>query len=204
MNKITELNIDYDKYLEIYSSNEKITTYHKIILKENENINLVSRETIEGGFIRLVAESLIPIEYLSIKRAESYLDIGSGGGLPSIPIILTQDIQKAVLIERTQKKAAALKRILNALDLNSKAAVFNQTLEDIDMKTRFDLITLRLVKLTDKLLSYILKNLKENGILIYYSDYNTKEINNSCSCVTYSYATSLKSPNKYFTVIRKI
>ena len=197
------LNIDFETILKSCTNHPKIILYRDIILIENKRINLVSRETVEDNFYNLVAESVIPVDFLKINKIKNYLDIGSGGGLPSIPIIVTGSIEKATLVERTQKKASALKRIISKLDLETEISVIDQTLEDIVLENSFDLVTLRYVKLNDKLLDKILKNLIHGGMIIYYSEFSNINSAKHVSSVTYSYTASLETHNKYFTVIQK-
>ena len=197
------IEIDYQSSLNKYSQYQDIIKYYNLLLEENKKINLVSRETIETDFYNLVTESIIPLDYLAIHDSLSYLDIGSGGGLPAIPIILTKDIKRAALVERTSKKAAAIERIYKNLPNKTDLLVIKQTFEEVNFENSFDLITLRYVKLTNRLLNKILEILSKNGFFIYYSSFDMNNCPDSCSVVTYSYSTGINNNNKYFSVIRK-
>lgn len=200
---VNKLNIDYSNRLLDYSKDNKLISYHKLILEENKKLNLVSRETINNRFFNIVTESLIPVDFLEIEKIESYLDIGSGGGLPSIPVILKYMPAKAVLVERTQKKADALMRMTGSLDVETKIDILDKNYEEIELNQQFDLITLKLVKLDQRLLSKILRNLKNNGIFLYYSDFKAENSSKDSSSVIYSYTTTPSFPDKLFSVIRK-
>lgn len=146
----------------------QLDRYFDLLMSENAKVNLVSRETSRADFDRMVAESLLPLTILSGKSAH-YLDIGSGGGLPAVPLLLSGRItEKPLLCERTQKKAAALKRIIAGLDL--PADVSPKEFVELKPKLKFDLITLRYVKLTQLLLKSILAVLNPSGAFVYYSE----------------------------------
>ncbi|MBU8933850.1 MAG: class I SAM-dependent methyltransferase [candidate division Zixibacteria bacterium] len=146
----------------------RLEEFFALLTKENERVNLVSRETIGSGLPQLAAESLVPLESVDRDSFERYLDIGSGGGFPSIPILLTSEITQTTLVERTQKKATALKRMSDAMNLNVHIAPV--TLEDLPQSdVRYDLITMRLVRLTPRLLRRIIPRLSPGGVFIYYA-----------------------------------
>lgn len=196
-----QIKLDIDAILSKYGQNS-FEFYYSALKRENEKVNLVSRETIDSMLPQLTAESLIPFEYINRGSFERYLDIGSGGGFPSIPIILSGKVENAVLLERIGKKATALGKITQSIELN-RVEVVNRNYEECSFKQRFDLITMRLVKLNNRLLKNISKNLSENGNLIYYFKPDFQIDDSVWTVVTYSYSTSPDSPDKFFSVISK-
>ncbi len=162
------LTLDPPVLLKKYLQPNLIDRYFNYLMAENRKVNLVSRETSREDFERLIAESLLPLEILT-SGFGSYLDIGSGGGFPAIPLILTERVfGEIIMIERTQKKALALQRILTELDL--PATVHDKDYEHFQLTTKFDLITLRYVKLTPRLLSRIAGHLNDDGSFVYFSE----------------------------------
>jgi 16S rRNA G527 N7-methylase RsmG len=93
--------------------------------------------------------------------------------------------------------------MLDSLNCNTNVEIIDKTYEDVELGRQFDLITLRLVKLTNRLLLKILSNLKKNGVFLYYSDNNIENIENKCSSINHSYTTTPNFPDKFFCVIRK-
>lgn len=169
------LTLNPAELLERYLQPHLVDRYFKYLMAENRKVNLVSRETSREDFERLTAESLLPLDFLS-SGFGSYLDIGSGGGFPAIPIIMTERVfGETVLLERAQKKAQALQRILTELDL--PATVHDKDFEHFQLPTQFDLITLRYVKLTPRLLSRITGHLNDGGSFVYFStpDFEVKD-----------------------------
>ena len=163
-----------------FDPDNKLLPYFELLLQENSRLNLVSRETartVESagsvaerfpGLARLAVESLIPLQSVPPRPYKNYLDIGSGGGFPSLPILLTQDIDQVRLVERTLKKAAALGRMLPGL--NRSARIESTDFREIKFESaRFDLITMRLVRLELPLLKKIARLLTDDGLFVYYS-----------------------------------
>ncbi len=184
----------------------RLEQYICLVLAENRKINIVSRETKHADLEKLVAESLIPLEVVKPESINSYLDIGSGAGLPALPILLTclsreQGPERAVLCERTVKKAAALGRIVHALEV--KAEIVAKTLEECSFGIEFDLVTLRYIKLTPRLLKLALSVLGRHGHFIYYSRPDFDARSATYHSETVSFTLDKAAPVKSFTVFRK-
>lgn len=180
--------------------------YFRLILAENTKINLVSRETNHADLERLTAESLIPLEVGGFVSVTSYLDIGSGAGFPAVPILLARSSReqgpvRAVLVERTAKKVAALRRIVHALGV--RAEIISKTLEECSFEAEFDLVTLRYVKLTPALLKYALSALGRQGLFVYYSQPDFDPRSATCHAETVRFTLDKAAPVKSFTVFRK-
>ncbi len=200
MSPLSPLEFSPHALLSKYDTDSKINQYLALLKAENQKINLVSRETSDSDFKRLAAESLLPFEVIGLRTFDNYLDIGAGGGFPAFPIIMSAKIGNATLVERTKKKAVALGRMAGQLEL--KVRVLDTNFEECRLSEKFDLITLRLVKLTKPQLKRISKLLKSGGSFIYYSefdDYPEKELEKT----SYSYISNRDSPLKSFTVFVK-
>lgn len=202
---IIENHIDYNLHdtLNQYISSDKLDLYLNILEKENKKVNIVSRETSRDSLKVLVAESILPLSYIDSDRFERYLDIGSGGGLPSIPMILTGIISNSLLIERKKKKAEILLRITEKLGIDKSTKIINNTVEDLKPIGKYDLITLRLVKLTSKLFNKISPLLSDQSILIYYSIPESSIIPDIYIIKSYFYPNKSKTDRKSFTLISK-
>jgi 16S rRNA (guanine527-N7)-methyltransferase len=146
---------------------DRLQQYFDLLMSENSRVNLVSRETTQAGLIRMAAESILPVDILK-RRFEGYIDVGSGGGFPAIPLILTGQIKPPItLFERTVKKAKALARIIEGLGLS--AEVKGITFEEAKLTPSYQLCTLRYIKLTPTLLGSLTSILAPGGHFVYYS-----------------------------------
>lgn len=200
-----EITFDPAGLLEKYLDSEAVDRYFDLLMSENKKVNLVSRETSRASYDRMVAECLLPLEVIEGTFAR-YLDIGAGGGLPGVPLLLAKKRPVAgpsVMIERTSKKLNALERICRGLGLVSPAVQFvNKTFEEYRPAESFDLITLRFVKLTRELLKRIVAQLGPSGRFLYYSepDFEIGQL----SADIYSFRASEDQAVKHFTILRKM
>ena len=200
----TSVTFDPAELLSRYDPDGKLSSYFDLLKTENQKVNLVSRETINSGLNILAAESLLPLGLIERKSFESYLDIGSGGGFPAIPIILAGQVKTAFLVERTSKKTLALGRILKGLDLaDDMVQTHRGSFEECDFNMKFDLITLRLVALTKKILRKVESVLSDDGYFVYYSSPPEESSTSDWLPVTYCYQVDNPTRQKEFTIFQK-
>lgn len=189
--------LDIAKTIAEHDPDNRLEEFFQLLMNENKRINLVSRETSHSDLSRMAAESLHPLYHIGRKEGAvaRYLDIGSGGGFPAIPILLSLNPETATLVERTQKKAVALGRIIRSLQI--QANIQCQTYEECEYTEPFDLITLKYVKLTPKLLKSIRGNLSPGGILIYYA----APLFTLSHCATYQFTEGRSTTVKSYSII---
>jgi 16S rRNA (guanine527-N7)-methyltransferase len=89
--------------------------YATLLIKWNRTHNLVSRETLDDLWPRHIADSL---QLLPLIRPEDrvFLDLGSGGGFPAVPLAIALR-RDHVLVEPAAKKASFLKTVSRELGL---------------------------------------------------------------------------------------
>ncbi len=92
-------------------------TFVDLLLDWNRRINLVSRRDSDNIWEGHILHSLSPLFMLEIPRNISLLDLGSGGGLPGIPLSIIRDDLNITLLDSIQKKTRALEDILSRLAL---------------------------------------------------------------------------------------
>ena len=94
---------------------ERLADYYELIQEHNEFLHLVGPCSPEEFATRHVLESLTLLEHL--PNAIWFADVGTGGGLPSIPCLLVREDLKAVLIESKEKKSKFLTLAVEKLRL---------------------------------------------------------------------------------------
>ena len=198
MNNTTpRLTFDIESVLAQFNASEWIEAYWSQLSLENAKVNLVSRETKHEDFRRIVAEALFPFTQLD-GRFDSYLDIGSGGGIPAVPLLLScRSAGTATLYERTEKKALALERILASLGL-SKTTVVPESFGERPLNKRFSLVTMSWVALTPELLVAIDRGMSPGGKFVYYSKPEFKS--RSLRVQTWTYSQQAESVHKHFSI----
>lgn len=98
-----------------------LSQYLDILSEWNARINLVSRSSVSDAWSRHLADSaqLLP---LVPPHARSWLDLGSGAGLPGLPVaIVAQEVLPSLhvtLVEADRRKVAFLRTVRSALNLD--------------------------------------------------------------------------------------
>ncbi|NIQ07107.1 MAG: 16S rRNA (guanine(527)-N(7))-methyltransferase RsmG, partial [Candidatus Korarchaeota archaeon] len=76
-----------EKARKLYSDHEKeMEVYLDALLEWNEKINLVSRNVSRETVREHIIHSLLPIPLGLIQWHDKWIDSGTGGGLPGIPL----------------------------------------------------------------------------------------------------------------------
>ena len=96
--------------------------YLELLYRENTRLNL-TRVPREEAWRRHIEQSLSLIELRSWREGELVLDVGSGGGIPGIPLAIALPGVTFALVERQLNKAAFLQRCLTELALKRVAVV---------------------------------------------------------------------------------
>lgn len=109
----------------------------------NRSINLVSPKSLAGVWTRHVADSL-QLMALAPAAAESWIDLGSGGGFPAIPVAIVAAASRPrlrlTLVESDTRKAAFLASAIRAAGLD--ASVVARRIEALDPRP-YDVISAR-------------------------------------------------------------
>jgi 16S rRNA (guanine527-N7)-methyltransferase len=98
----------------------KLGDYLARLLAMNERMNLTAVTDPVEVWSRhgLDALSLVPL-LAELGARASLVDIGSGGGVPGIPLAIARPDLRVTLVEATQKKAAFLDAVAKALGLTN-------------------------------------------------------------------------------------
>ena len=143
---------------------ERLRRYERLLREWNERVNLVSRKDIDRlvgyHFLdSLTASALIP-------QGSTVCDVGSGGGLPGIPLKIARDDIRLALVESTGKKARFLELAVSELKLG-QTIVRAERVESMS-GLQFDVVLSRLVGKTDEIAKWVARLLNPGGLIILY------------------------------------
>ncbi len=147
---------------------ERLAHYAALVVQKNEVINLVSRKDIEKivenhVFISAFISHFIP------DKVSKFLDIGTGGGFPGIPLAIMRPLIKGVLVDSITKKIDSVSEFVKKLKLSNVTTV-NDRVESEEFKQKyantFDLVVSRATVPLIILFRYSLPLIKEKAILI--------------------------------------
>jgi 16S rRNA (guanine527-N7)-methyltransferase len=126
-------------------------TYYRELLDWNQRVNLTGITGYEEVQVRHFLDSLTVIPALQPPAGaggSSIIDVGSGAGLPGIPVKILLPDTKLVLLEATAKKARFLSRLIARLELDDVAVVIGRAEEvahDARYREKFELALSRAV-----------------------------------------------------------
>lgn len=99
---------------------ERLGQYLALLLEANKQFNLTAITEPADAWLRHIFDSLTLLGPLSeIPESARIADIGSGGGLPGIPLAICRPDLRFTLIESTGKKAEFLRAVSDLIGLNN-------------------------------------------------------------------------------------
>jgi 16S rRNA (guanine527-N7)-methyltransferase len=88
----------------------------------NARINVISRKDMENFYLHHVLHSLAIAKVVAFKAQADILDVGTGGGLPGIPLAIMFPETNFHLIDSIGKKIRVVNQVVEALELNNVKA----------------------------------------------------------------------------------
>lgn len=137
----------------------RLAAYGAHLLEENRRVNLTGARTPEALLPHLL-DSLTVLPYVD----GPLIDVGSGGGLPAIPLAIASG-QPVTLVESITKKAVFLEGALAALGLTGTVVPLRAEVaaHDAALRERFAVGTARAVGLAPAVLEILLPFLQPGG-----------------------------------------
>ena len=150
---------------------DKLFEYKKILIKENEYMNLIGKSTIEDLDHRHLLDCIQIVKYLP-NHEKSLIDVGTGAGLPGI-ILSIIGFKNLHLVEKSPKKSLFLENCKLQLDLNYH--IHNKSITEIS-DLNVDFITARAFASIEKIISMTknIINKKTKYILLKGKSYLTE------------------------------
>lgn len=153
---------------------EFFNEYIKTFLSQNSKINLISKNDENFLWEKHIFDSL-SIEKFFEKypfKAKNLLDIGTGGGFPSVPIALAYPNLEVYGLDSIRKKINAIENMKAELNIKNLHTICDRA-ENI--KNKFDIITSRAVAPLKVITGYAMPLLNPNGYFIAYKSIRTEE-----------------------------
>lgn len=156
--------------------------YYKILTFYNEKFNITAITEKSEVYLKHFADSLTGAKFIN----GDFLDVGSGGGFPAIPLKIYKPELKATLLEATGKKCEFLKAVVNELGLKNVDIICGRAEElahDKVYREKFEFCTARAVAALPVLTEYCLPFVKTGGKFIAYKGDAKQEISDAENAV---------------------
>ena len=154
--------------------------YRELLLFYNQKFNITTITEKQDVYVKHFLDSVLCKDYF--KDNSSVVEIGSGGGFPSIPLKIANPTLSFKLIESTGKKCIFLNEVVKKLKLDG-VEVLNGRAEDFGkdpaFREKFDFSTARAVARLNTLCEYCIPFVKVGGSFIALKANAEEEINKS-------------------------
>ena len=141
----------------------------RLFREHNEKVNVVSRKDVENIEINHILHSLAIAKYLKFTPGTTVIDLGTGGGLPGLPLAVIFPDVHFHLIDRIGKKVNVAQEIADKIGLSNVSCQHGDMGE---CKVKADFIVSRavtdqpsLIKISRKNILKESKNALPNGLI---------------------------------------
>lgn len=145
---------------------EELGLFWTRLLHWNQAVGLTGSTPSEAGWQRHIQDSIqLPDHFPS--RSVTHCDLGSGGGLPAIPITLVRRSMgfddELIMIEANARKAAFLRTV--SAELGLAPLIVTERIEST-CSSRATVVTARALAPLDRLLDYVHRHVEPRGLAV--------------------------------------
>lgn len=154
---------------------DKLLKLYEFLVEYNQNVNLTAITDFEEVVVKHFIDSVLPFSMIDIKENSSFIDVGTGAGFPSIPLMIVRPDLKGTLLEALNKRCVFLEKACKLTGVDAK--VVHGRAEDYAKEKReaFDFATARAVAAMPVLCEYCIPYVKTGGRLIALKSVNEDE-----------------------------
>jgi len=127
---------------------QQLQDYVDLLQRYNQKLNLVSRRDISRVWENHIFPSVLVNNFVDFLPGVAVADLGSGGGLPGIPLKIIRPDLELVLIDSSRKKTAFLRQVVYQLGISRTEVVqlrLSPRQEVSGLKNRFSVVLARAV-----------------------------------------------------------
>ncbi len=147
-----------------------LTAYYELLSRWNRKINLTSLDNPDEAIDRLLLEPVIAARHFRESDVR-VMDVGSGGGSPSIPMKLALPAMRLTMVEAKARKSAFLREAIRHLSL-SDIVVENSRYEELlarpELHEAFGVVSLRAVRVESRALVTFQAFLEPGGLVFLF------------------------------------
>ncbi|WP_100065416.1 16S rRNA (guanine(527)-N(7))-methyltransferase RsmG [Miniphocaeibacter massiliensis] len=168
MNKLEKLLRENEFEIDSLSL-QNFEDYRALLVETNKSLNLTSiTEETEVNYKHFL-DSILPLKFFDIPKNSTMIDIGTGAGLPGLPIKFVRDDIKVTLMDSLNKRIKFLDTVIGELNLSNIEAIHGRAEEmgrNLNYREQYDFAISRAVSRLNTLLEYTLPFVKVGGYFI--------------------------------------
>ncbi|MEX2215105.1 MAG: 16S rRNA (guanine(527)-N(7))-methyltransferase RsmG [Phycisphaeraceae bacterium] len=148
----------------------QLATYLNHLLTTNKTMNLTAIRELDAAWRRLIIDSLTVLPMLDdVLEGAKLIDVGSGGGLPGVPVAIARPDVYVTLLETTGKKARFLETCVTVVGLTNVSVVQARAEtagQESAHRQKYDAAISRAIGPMRELLEYCLPLVKLGGVVL--------------------------------------
>jgi 16S rRNA (guanine527-N7)-methyltransferase len=141
---------------------DQARSFAQTLANDSDELGLLGPRELDKLWSRHILNSAVVAEL--VRPGDKVADVGSGAGLPGIPMAIARPDAQFVLIEPMERRSSWMLEVVEDLGLKN-VRVLRSRAEDVTEQD-FDIVTARAVAALDKLLKMCVPLLKPGGALI--------------------------------------
>ena len=170
----------------------KLDSWQEFFIEYNSTTNLMSKNDIGVLFEKHVIDSLAVLKWEGFKNKKTILDVGTGGGFPSVILAICFPEKTVIANDSRIKKINFIKEIKQKLNLDNLKIIYSRIEETEPLNV--DLIVSRAVGKMTEVFELSKKHLNRNGNFLIYkaktvqeeiSDFKKKYPSFECNVIEY-------------------
>jgi len=141
---------------------DQARAFAQTLANDSDELGLLGPRELDKLWSRHILNSAVVAEL--VKAGDRVADVGSGAGLPGIPMAIARPDAEFVLIEPMERRSNWMLEVVHDLGLQNVKVIRSRAEEVSDHK--FDVVTARAVAALEKLLKMCVPLLKPGGAVI--------------------------------------
>ena len=159
--------------------------YASELITTNKKYNLTAITEPDDVIVKHFIDSLMLLKYFDLDYGTKIIDIGSGAGFPTLPLLIAKrGLLEATFVDSVRKKLLFIERALKVCGL--KAEILHERAEELSHNKKyresFDVATARAVAPLNVLCEYLLPFVRVGGYALCWKGPNvTEEMEDGCA-----------------------
>lgn len=159
---------------------DQLKTLATLFCEKNKHINLSAIREMDAIWEKHIIDSLAPLKWIQEENPKTILDMGTGGGFPSLPFAIVLPQTNIFPVDSVVKKLKCVEEFAQQLSLQNIHILSGRAEElahNRKHKAKYDMVVTRAFAHFSPMLEMTLPFLKEKGYLLSYRgpEYNREE-----------------------------